>query len=74
MMADESREQDASEWSWLHSLVELSRGGATDAVHVKVRTRASSRLSEGWPLRNELGLPVWAHKNASGYSGCGAGE
>jgi hypothetical protein len=37
MVADELREQDASEWSWSHSLVELSSGGATDAVHVKVR-------------------------------------
>ena len=44
MVGDESRQENASEWSELHSPVQLSRGGGTVAVHVGVRT---SRVSLG---------------------------
>jgi hypothetical protein len=44
MVSDESREENASEWSGLHSPVKLSRGGGTGAVHVGGRT---SRVSLG---------------------------
>lgn len=47
MVSDESREENASEWSALHSPVKLSRsggggGGGTGAAHVEVRTRRVS--------------------------------
>ena len=45
MVSDESREENASEWSALHSPVKLRcRGCGTGAVHVEVRT---SRVSLG---------------------------
>lgn len=48
MVSDESREENASEWSGLHSPVKLSRsgGGGTGAAHVEVRTR-TRRVSLG---------------------------
>lgn len=67
MVADESREQDASEWSWLHSPAKLSRRGATVAVHVGECSQVdvSSAVSLGeMAVARVLGMPVRAHKSA----------